>query len=50
MLKGEEGPTLGALNRNTRAGVERAYHRSRHSEIGPPYPLARYPEGLDLAR
>ena len=49
MLEGEEGLTLGALNRATQAWVEREYHRSRHSEIGTT-PLARYLEGPSVAR
>ena len=49
MLEGEEGLTLGALNRATQAWVEREYHRSRHSEIDT-IPLARYLEGPNVAR
>ncbi|RRN85919.1 MAG: IS481 family transposase, partial [Acidithiobacillus ferrooxidans] len=49
MLEGEEGLTLGALNRATQAWVEREYHRARHSEIGTT-PLACYLEGHSVAR
>jgi hypothetical protein len=49
MLEGEEGLTLGDLNRATQAWVEREYHRSQHSEIGTT-PLARYLAGPSVAR
>ncbi len=48
MLEGEEGLTLGALNRATQAWVEREYHRSRHSEIGTT-PLAQQKTPRTLA-